>query len=190
MAFEQTIQRVHDELIETFASLDVFFDLPSHLRQFEPARGEWSIDEILEHITLTNHFLMITLKQSLAKVLRRAQEQQIQEGESQLDKIVRISDPDAFGWIRPEHMEPTRNISSEVVRIKLAEQKAICMDILHHIKNGEGQLHRVRMSVQELGKLDMYEWLYFLVQHARRHVIEIERINSLYSASVTDKMSK
>lgn len=181
MTIESTVQRVHDELVQTFDRLDTFFDMSADLRQIHPAQDEWSIDEILEHITLTNHFLMITLKQSLKKVLRRAQEQPIPDDESRLDRIVQISDPDAFGWIRPEHMEPTRRVSSQEVRRKMIEQKNTCLGILDQIRHGEGKLHQIRMSVQELGKLDMYEWLYFLVQHARRHTIEIERIYDLYA---------
>jgi hypothetical protein len=34
------------------------------------------------------------------------------------------------------------------------------------------------MSVQELGKLDVYQWLFFLAQHAQRHAIEIQRIQA------------
>jgi hypothetical protein len=180
MSYEQTIQRVNDELIQIFDQLDTFFELPANVRQFPPAPGEWCMDEILEHITLTSHFLMITLRQSLPKVIRRAQTQPIPAGESDLDRIVQISDPDAFGWIRPEHMEPTRKISSEEVRHNMQAQRNECLTILNQIRNGEGALHQVRMSVQNLGKLDMYEWLYFLIQHALRHIVEMERIQVLY----------
>lgn len=150
---------------------------------------EWSIDEILEHITLTSHFLLITLSQSLTKVLRRAEEQPIPPIETNLDKILVISDPDAFAWIRPEHMEPTRLVSSETVRLRMQQQRAACEHILSQFPNEEGALHRVRMSVQKLGKLDMYEWLYFLIQHAQRHVAEIERICALYQQKADEQKS-
>ena len=176
MTYTNTLHRVTTDLTLTFDQLDTFFLLPAALRAFHPAVGEWCIDEILEHITLTNHFLMITLKQSLDKVLKRAQTRPIPEGESDLDRIVQISDPDAFTWIRPEHMEPTRTVSSDEVRATLHRQRDECLAILAQIQNGEGSLHQVRMSVQSLGKLDMYQWMYFLVQHAKRHVVEMERI--------------
>jgi hypothetical protein len=182
MPFEKTIQRVETDLISTFDRLDSFFQLSKDMRAFQPAAGEWCIDEILEHITLTNHFLMITLKQSLDKVLKRAQTQAIPEGESDLDRIVHVSDPDAFAWIRPEHMEPTRMVTRDDVKIKLATQRDECLDILTRIQHGEGSLHHVRMSVQDLGKLDLYQRLYFIVQHAKRHVVEMERIQANYVA--------
>lgn len=176
MPFENTIRRVHDELIATFDRLDTYFDFPLKVREYRPWVDAWTIDEILEHITLTNHFLLITLQKSLKKVLKRVQSKPIIAQESDLERIVQIGDPDAFIWLRPKHMEPTRQISSHDVRYKLRQQKDECLWILNQIRRGEGSLHQVRMSVQNLGRLDMYEWLYFLIQHARRHSIEINRI--------------
>lgn len=48
--------------------------------------------------------------------------------------------------------------------------------MLGKLPHGEGVLHTVRMSVQELGKLDVYQWLYFLALHGERHNVELERI--------------
>lgn len=180
MPYEKTIQRVRDDLHAVFDGLDSCSDLPQALREHHPTTDAWSIDEILEHITLTNHFLMLTLRKSAATALKRAQTQLIKDEESDLDLIVRISDSDAFAWVRPEHMEPTRQMAADQVRGRLTEQRTECLAILDSVRDGEGSLHRVRMSVQNLGKLDVYQWLYFLVQHAKRHAIEIERINSDY----------
>lgn len=176
MPYLQTIQRVTTELNSTFDQLDRFFDVPIVVRRYAPSADVWCIDQILEHITLTNHFLMLTLRRSATIALRRAKTQTIPEGESDLDKIVRISQPDAFAWIRPEHMEPTGEKLSDEVRVLLRRQQQVCLSILAQVPAGEGSLHTVRMSVQALGKLDMYQWLYFLVQHARRHITEMERL--------------
>lgn len=176
MSYEITTKRIHKELIETFDYLDTIFDFSDGLRQSRLNENEWSINEILEHITLTSHFLLITLKQSLTKVLRRSKESSIPENNSNLEKIIVVGDPDAFDWIRPEHMQPTGKISHLEVRSKMQVQKAECLEILSQIKQGEGNLHRVSMSVQDLGKLNMYEWMYFLIQHAKRHCVEIDRI--------------
>lgn len=185
MPYESTIKRIEIELNETFDYLDKFFDLSDETRQLRLNEKEWSISEILEHITLTSHFLMITLKQSLDKVLRRAEDLPIPDDNTGLDRIVEIGDPDAFDWIRPEHMQPTGQVSNADVRTKMKQQQAECLEILDKIRNGEGNLHRVRMSVQDLGKLNMYEWMYFLIQHAKRHCIEIDRICELHHIEVS-----
>ncbi len=154
MTYQQTIQHVRTELITTFKQLDVLFDLEQDIRQVRPAPDEWCIDEILEHITLTNHFLMITLDNSRQKVLKRAKIQPIPNGESDLDAITVISDPNAFAWIRPEHMEPTHEKPMSEVRQIMTEQRDQCLAILEDVKSDEGALHTVRMSVQDLGSIN------------------------------------
>lgn len=176
MPYEQTIKRVYDVLTEVFDKLDHEFDLKDDLRAYHYDPDEWCIDEILEHITLTSHFLMIVIHNSRDKVLKRAKNQSISDGESDLDDILKIGDPDAFAWIRPEHMEPTHNKPMTEVRELMRQQQRECLQLLADMPNGEGALHQVRMSVQALGKLDIYQWLFFLAQHAHRHQVEIDRI--------------
>ena len=180
--YQYTIQRVREALESTFDTLDSYFDLAPTLRVYPHKEGEWCIDEILEHITLTSHYLMLVIKNSRDKVLKRVQTQPITDGESDLEPIIRIGNPDAFPWIRPEHMEPTRTKPMSEVRATMRDQQRECLLILDKLVNGEGSLHKVRMSVQELGKLDVYQWLFFLAQHAQRHSVEIERIKTLFES--------
>jgi hypothetical protein len=176
MPYQSTIQQVNTKLTETFDHLDYYFDLSEEIRAYHYSPDEWSIDEILEHITLTSHYLMIVIKNSRDKVLKRVKIQSVIGDESDLETIIRIGDPDAFAWMRPEHMEPTRAKPMNEVRQTMRSQQRECLAILAQLSNGEGSLHKVRMSVQALGKLDVYQWLFFLAQHAKRHTIEIERI--------------
>jgi hypothetical protein len=176
MNYQTTIQTVREQLSQTYQALDLRFQLPQDLRLFQPAPESWCIDEILEHITLTSHFLMLVIRTNAAKAQKRALSQAIPEGESDLQRIEVIADPDAFGWIRPEHMEPTRRVSSEQVRKTMKEQYEECLALLDQLSKGEGALCTMRMSVQNLGRLDLYQWLYFLALHAQRHEVEIARI--------------
>jgi hypothetical protein len=52
--YSRTIERVRTALTGTFAETDTWFDRPEPLRSFHPSDGGWTIDEILEHITLTS----------------------------------------------------------------------------------------------------------------------------------------
>jgi hypothetical protein len=180
MPYQSTIQKVKDALTEASGTLDQYFDLSAEMRAHKPTSDDWSINEILEHVTLTSHFLMMVIRQGRDKALKRAKTQAINEEESDLTPIEHIGHPDAFPWIRPEHMEPTGTKSPEEVRHLMRQQFQECLEILRQMPNGEGSLHQVRMSVQELGKLDMYGWLFFLSQHAKRHSIEIERLRASY----------
>lgn len=166
-----TIERVRTSLNQAFGAIDGWFDHPEDLRTYKPASGGWSIDEVLEHITLTSHFLLIVIRQSAEKGLKRAgRGTPVPEGESDLDLLEPIGRRGSFSWSRPEHMIPTGTVSSPEVRERMDAQYRECVSILDRLRGGEGALHKVRMSVNGSGRLDVYQWLYFLAQHAARHI--------------------
>ncbi len=177
MPYNQTVATVRQTLQQTFDELDTWFDQPEEVRAYKPEDDGWSIDELLEHVTLTSHFLLIVIRNGATKALKRAARGiPIVGDEDELEVMSPIGHPDAFAWLRPEHMEPTRSHTSTVVRATMQEQQRECLEILARMGNGEGSLHKVRMSVQNLGKLDLYQWLYFLALHARRHLAQIESV--------------
>jgi hypothetical protein len=106
MPYVKTNDRVGKVLAATFDSIFGWFKEPEHIRTYKPSDGGWSINEILEHITLTTHFLMIIIRKGCDKALKRAATQNIEEGESDLDKLDLIGQRGSFIWIRPAHMEP------------------------------------------------------------------------------------
>jgi DinB superfamily len=168
--YSRTIERVRTALAGTFAEADTWFDRPEPLRTFRPSDGGWTIDEILEHITLTSHFLMIVIRNSTRKALKRAADASIPPQESDLELLEPIGRRGTFSWARPEHMIPTGTVPGEEVRRTMREQLAECLGFLDQLAGGEGSLFKVRMSVKDSGKLDVYQWLYFVAQHAKRHV--------------------
>lgn len=175
--YSQTVQRVAESLRTTFDALDPWFDRPAAERSYKPADGGWSIDEILEHITLTSHFLLIVIRNSTRKALRRAETRSpVPDGESNLDLLEPIGQRGAFAWSRPEHMIPTGAVPATQVRQTLRDQAEECLALLSQLQAGEGSFHKVRMSVNQSGRLDIYQWLYFLAQHALRHISQMEAV--------------
>lgn len=69
-------------------------------------------------------------------------------------------------------MVPTGETSTGEVRSLMRRQMQECHEILGRLGRGEGSLHRVRMSVNDSGRLDVYQWLVFLAQHVRRHLAQ------------------
>jgi len=49
------------------------------------------------------------------------------------------------------------------------------------MRQGEGRLCNFNMSVNSLGRLDMYQWLFFLAQHCRWHLEFLARRVEGYS---------
>ena len=175
--YTSTINRVRTALDQTFGAIDGWFDKPEVLRAYKPASGGWSIDEVLEHVTLTSHFLLIVIRHSAEKGLKRAARGiPIPDGESDLDVLEPIGRRGSFSWSRPEHMIPTGAVPNHEVRERMDAQYRECVSILDRLRGGEGALHKVRMSVNESGRLDVYQWLYFLAQHAARHIDQMREI--------------
>jgi hypothetical protein len=183
MSHAQTIRTVRETLCEVFAQVDRWFERDSQLRQFQPAAGGWSIDGVLEHITLTNHFLMLTLGKWVRTAEQRARRgDRMAEGESNLQRLVIIGERGSFGWERPEHMEPTGQPTPAEVRARLHQQLGECLILLERMPGGIGTLCQVTMTVNQLGKIDLYQWLYFLAQHARRHLQQMAAIEAEFQA--------
>ncbi|ULL16881.1 DinB family protein [Paenibacillus sp. H1-7] len=78
-------------------------------------------------------------------------------------------------------MEPVGDKTiSEIKRI-MEEQINECKDILREIPNGEGILYKTTMTVNNLGKIDVYQYIYFLCQHAKRHITQMESVREEFS---------
>jgi hypothetical protein len=183
MSHDYTIRAVRDTLCSVFAQVDAWFDRDETTRRFRPASGGWSVDQVLEHITLTNRFLMLTLRKWAGIAEKRVRRgDSVPEGESDLNRLQVIGERGSFGWVRPEHMEPTGIPSSAEVRAALRQQLGECLILLEHLGSGAGALCQVTMTVNNLGKIDLYQWLYFLAQHARRHLAQLAAVETEFMA--------
>jgi hypothetical protein len=102
-------------------------------------------------------------------------QEQLQTYNFHRDKLTEIGLHKSFGWIRPEHMEPKGEKSLQEVRQQLKDQLKQCLDFLDTLKNGEGVLFKTTMTVNDLGKIDVYEYIYFLAQHGQRHITQMTK---------------
>jgi DinB family protein len=82
----------------------------------------------------------------------------------------------SFSWVRPEHMVPEGKMSPNEIRQKLMAQRDECLSILNKLPNGTGTLFTANMSVAKIGRMDLYQWIYFLAQHARRHLSQLDSV--------------
>ena len=176
-------------LIDTFSTIDTWFDKDADLRNYRPTNGGWTINEILEHVGLTNHFLIILIDKGTNKALQNIHKLDLQtELENYIfhrDKLTEVGLHKSFTWIRPEHMEPKGNKTLEEVRKQLKEQVTHCLHNLDRMKNGEGVLYKTTMTVNDLGKIDVYEYIYFLAQHGQRHVTQMQKNEAEFRSVLT-----
>ncbi|MFY8035595.1 MAG: DinB family protein [Cyclobacteriaceae bacterium] len=181
------IGEIHRFLNSTFQQIDEWFEMDESCRKYKPINGGWTIDQILEHISLTNHFLLILIVKATKKSLEKKAatpdwQKEVENYTFQLEKLQQVGVHKSFYWMRPEHMEPTGKISLDEVRQKLNEQLHQCLHLLNQLKHGEGVLHKTTMTVNSLGKMDVYEYLYFLAQHGQRHVTQMANNRSEFES--------
>ena len=180
MSISDTIVQIRSFLISTFADIDKWFDQDIELRNYKPTYGGWTIDQILEHIGLTNHYLLILIDKGTLKAMGNNTSLNLKDElgnySFEWDRFKQIGIHKSFTWIRPEHMEPTGERTSEEVRVQIKQQVARCLQNLEKLANGQGVLYKTTMTVNGLGKLNVYEYIYFLGQHALRHISQMEKI--------------
>ena len=186
MSFNQVLLTLKRDLIQTFALTDEWFDREEDLLHFAPSSGGWNAAQVLEHIVLTSRYLLILIDKGSTKALRHPVTAELQE---ELEKyelaspaLEAIGTPGSFTWERPEHMVPTGTPSREV-RGELRDELDRCLCTLELLRHGQGLRSVTTMSVNDLGKLDVYQYLYFLVLHVRRHLEQLRKIEMEYKAN-------
>ena len=184
MNLEAYLQAIQGHLIQTHAQVLGWFEGPDEVKRFRPAPDRWTILEILEHISLTSHFLLKLIDKGAAKAQRNVKglslEKELDRFDFDLEKLAIIGQHKAFPWIRPAHMEPTGERSEAAIRKTLIQQLNRCLTHLENLQDGTGLLHQMTMTVHDLGKINVYEFIYFLSKHAERHLDQMRENRELY----------
>ena len=68
---QDIINRIKDELIKTFNDLFYWLKSDDQLLDYCPSNHGWTIRQILEHISLTNHFLLILIRKGTIKSIEK-----------------------------------------------------------------------------------------------------------------------
>ena len=178
MNLKSYIQAIQLHLIKTHLNVIDWFNENKEVKSYKPTDGGWSISEILEHIALTSHYLLILIDKGSKKAIKNINElstdELLKSEELNLDKIDRIGIHKSFDWIRPEHMEPKGEKEDQEIIDQLISQLNRCLNQLELLKNGEGLRYKTTMTVDGLGKLNVYEYILFLSKHAERHIYQME----------------
>lgn len=171
------LEFLRDSIEAVFGTVDQYFELPENVLVHRLNDSSWSIREVLEHIALANHYLMLTLSKHQDKADRRAKNsQEVEMSQIDWEHMRLIGQRGSFVWPHPEHMTPSGKVDSGEVQARIADQKNRLLESLDQMQDGRGLLCSIKMSVQSLGKINLYQWMYFIVLHAQRHVQQIEEI--------------
>lgn len=179
MDIHNTLSKIRATLMDTFGQIDHWFDVAFDLQNYRPLNGGWTIREVLEHIALTSHFLLKLIDKGGEKALKNINgldlKSELAHYRFETIKLDEIGVYQSFPWVRPEHMEPTGTRPVPEIRQEMKDHLARCLAHLDNMPNGEGILYKTTMTVNDLGKIDVYSFIYFLAKHAERHIAQMER---------------
>jgi len=174
------MEDIKNQLTTTFKVLYGWFNVDAKLLHYKPVNNGWSVWQNLEHVSLTNHYLLILIRKATGKAVELAIKKHHAgwpEGYAiDWQKLEVIGQHASFEWIRPQHMQPTGSVSVDEVIARLQQQEAECLQHLSALQNGEGVLYKTMMTVNGLGKIDVYHYILFLVQHIKRHLAQVHKI--------------
>jgi hypothetical protein len=178
MTLQILLNRIRFDINNAFTMTNHWLGESQGLLNYQPTSGGWTALEILEHVMLTNSFLLKFIEKGTVKALRKAAATNglVNWNQYLLNRkdLWEIGIHRSFQWMRPNHMEPSRNASVLEIRLLLDEQKAACLNCLEQLRGGEGFLHKTTLSVNNIGKLDVYGYIEFLTQHMIRHLMQLD----------------
>jgi hypothetical protein len=184
---EYIIALLDEEICNTFGALLPWFAKDKTVRTFRSLNEEWDIGQVLEHVMQANHYLLILIEKGTKKALKKTDKLKIK----QILESYEISNPlleeiginNSFEWKCPDHMIPSGKCSLDLIQHEVMKQKSLLRENLHLLNCGEGVLYKTKMSVHSLGRLDVYQYIYFLLKHMQRHIQQMLRIESEYLSS-------
>lgn len=173
-AWPAAVAALDAELERTFRALRDGCIRDARALARRPHADGWTGLEVLEHVALTDHFLLL-LADKIADRCRRRLARGLAwptapPAFAQLLPLTRRE----FSWTAPGHMVPTGTLSPAACRARLESDGERCRALLAEFPAGQGTLHRIRMSVVD-ERLDLYQFIALIALHARRHLGQLER---------------
>ena len=161
-------------LVRAFGCIESLLARPAWDLERRPAAGGWSAAEVAEHVALTNHHLLLLVEKIADRARTRAERGELPtEAVSPTGDLARIAER-GFRWESPEHMVPRGSATPRELARTLRGQRRRCLAPLLAMREGEGALHAISMSVVG-AKLDLYQFLTVIALHLERHAAQMER---------------
>jgi hypothetical protein len=133
---------------------------------FKAAPDRWSPAEIVEHLALTEDFLMGMIKD---KVMKSPVSREPRELRAMEDKILGVVADRTFTAKAPEPVTPTGKFGSPQKALEaLIERRARTIEYLKNTPD-----LRAHVADSPLGKADGYQMLLFISAHTERHTKQL-----------------
>ena len=157
------------------AVLDATAGLSEAQLAYKPADGSWTINEILNHLALTD----AANGKLVGRALRDARERGVPQDPTPDASVLNCLD-DATAHMRgvkaqaPERFVPHDHVPAEQSLASLKESRERMLQSIEQL--GEFDLTQLKYKHPILDDFDMYQWILIAGGHERTHAAQIKRI--------------
>ena len=146
-------------------------DLSEAQLNFKPAEERWSVNQVLEHIVLTE-----------AAIFKMTEDMMAQEPAPERRSEIKVSDEALISGIEDRskkvkasaELQPTGKFSNPDMALdKLEEQREAMLDFIRDTSEDEMRNH---VTDSPFGPIDAYQSLLFIAGHTARHTKQIEEV--------------
>ena len=161
---------------------EVIASVPPALRESKPAPDQWSVAEVVEHLSIVEHRIAALLARKVAAARANGVGPDPDTSsvvatyvrpEAVVDRSTKIS--------APEPVLPSGTVDAKAGTESLAEAHAA---MVASLRNANGvNLEGLMATHPAFGPLNMYHWIVSLALHDDRHAAQIREIGRSLAAS-------
>lgn len=174
------IATTRTELISAFNRMLDVFAIREDVLYYQPSNGGWNIYQVLEHVALANHFLLLIVNKQAERAVQLAnmvnKRNNTQPYVLDRNKLNRMELTGSYIWVPQRYTEPAGDMPLLQIKMTLHDQLNQVLELLNDDKALEA-IERTYVT----GKIDALHYLYFLVQHMQRHLGQVERLKQEFS---------
>lgn len=156
--------------------------IPDELREARPSESSWSAAEVLEHLVRVETGVAKLMALKIGEL--QASPEPPQEAPAMVAVTTTRFDVVANRGITidaPERVVPSGEMSADAARAALHQSRGVLLDQLHA---GDGlALSEVLHPHPFIGTLNLYEWVYFVGAHERRHTQQLRLIAAEFAST-------
>lgn len=175
--------QIRKELIRSISGLDAWFDKDNSLLELRAAEGSKTVRELIEEVAGINRHLL-----GLIDLGRTMAGNEDLSGVPAAEYCLMVEEINEALMGKPFEWQlsyqPLTKPSLEDVRYEIREQLDRCLIHLELLMEGEGNPFKTNLSVANIGRLDVYQSIYFLALHVRRFLCELDAILENHNGEV------
>lgn len=141
---------------------------------YKPAPDQWSIADIVEHLTETESFLFGTLKNQVMTSPAAPEKKNLVKGRD--EGILKAVATREQKFKAPEPLTPKKKFPTTAAA--LAEFKKRRMETIKYVETTDGDLRSHFMTAPDGNPMDGYQVLLLLSAHTERHVAQINEVKA------------